>query len=93
MSGGVCCCCGPHLAVGSVDLVDYVCQQDFLLHGAVQLLVLGVLVDLHVVTFERLTHTAQHKRSHHVKDILGDDSKGHGKPRCRIGVSGVHVKV
>ena len=78
MSGGVCCCCGPHLAVGSVDLVDYVCQQDFLLHGAGGRLVRGVRVELHVVTFERVTHTEQHKRSHQVKDIRGDDSKGHG---------------
>lgn len=45
-----------YLAVGPVNLVDHVSKQNLFLHGAVEFLVLGVLADLKVVSFEGLAH-------------------------------------
>lgn len=45
-----------HLAVGSVDLVDHVGQQDFLINSAAEFLIFGVLAHLQVVSFEGLIH-------------------------------------
>lgn len=62
----MCLVCGgrykAYLAVGPVDLVDHVGQQDLLIDGAVELLVLGVLADLQVVSFEGLVHAGRSKK-------------------------------
>lgn len=59
------------LAIGSVDLIDDVGQEDLLLHHTVELLVLGVLVDLQVVTFEWLAHTGgREKVKYYCKQIV-----------------------
>lgn len=47
-----------YLAVGPVDLVDHIGQQDLLLHSAAEFLIFGVLAHLQVVSFEGLVHAA-----------------------------------
>lgn len=57
-SGGTCThLLSLYLAVGSVDLVDHVSQQNLLINSAAELLILGVFTDLQVVSFEGLIHT------------------------------------
>lgn len=45
-----------YLAIGPVNLVDHVGQQDLLFHSAVEFLIFGVLADLQVVSFEGLAY-------------------------------------
>lgn len=45
-----------YLAVGPVNLVDHISQQNLLIHSAVEFLIFRVLADLQVVTFEGLAH-------------------------------------
>lgn len=54
---GVCACVFSDLAIRPVNLVDHVGQQDLLVHSTVEFLIFGVLADLQVISFERLTHT------------------------------------
>lgn len=46
-----------YLAVGSVDLVDHISQQDFLINSTAEFLVLGIFAHLQVVSSEGLIHT------------------------------------
>lgn len=46
-----------YLSIGSVDLVDHISQQDFLINNTAEFLILGVFADLQVVSFEGLIHT------------------------------------
>lgn len=46
-----------YLAVGSVDLVDHISQQDFLINSTAEFVILGVFAHLQVVSFEGLIHT------------------------------------
>lgn len=46
-----------HLAIGSVDFVDHISQQNLLINSTAEFLVLGVFADLQVVSFEGLIHT------------------------------------
>lgn len=50
-------CAFSDLAIRPVNLVDHVGQQDLLVHSTVEFLIFGVLADLQVISFERLTHT------------------------------------
>lgn len=50
-------CVFSDLAIRPVNLVDHVGQQDLLVHSTVEFLIFGVLADLQVISFERLTHT------------------------------------
>lgn len=51
-----------YLAVGSVDLVDHISQQDFLINSTAEFVILGVLAHLQVVSFEGLIHTVVRRR-------------------------------
>lgn len=46
-----------YLAIGPVNLINYISQQNLLIHSIVEFLILGVLADLQVVSFEGLAHT------------------------------------
>lgn len=46
-----------YLAIGPVNLVNHISQQNLLIHGTVEFLIFGVLADLQVVSFEGLVHT------------------------------------
>ena len=54
-----------YLAISSVNLINHISQQNLLIHCTAEFLILGVLADLQVVSFEGLTH-ADRKT---VKDI------------------------
>lgn len=51
-----------YLAVSPVNLVDHVSEQNLLLHSTVEFLVLRVLADLKVVSFEGLAHAEIKRR-------------------------------
>lgn len=62
----------PYLAIGPVNLVDHISQQNLLLHSAVEFLILGVLADLQVVSLEGLVHAEikqRRQRYSQCKDI------------------------
>lgn len=46
-----------YLAIGPVNLINYISEQNLLIHSTVEFLILGVLADLQVVPFEGLAHT------------------------------------
>lgn len=53
-----------YLAIGSVNLVDYISKQDLLIDDTVELLIFGVLADLQVVTSEGLVHARREKNTY-----------------------------
>lgn len=55
-----------YLAISSVNLVNHISQQNLLIHGTVELLILGVLAYLQVVSLEGLAHTENKDRQRRV---------------------------
>lgn len=67
MDGKRCAWHPSYLAISSVDLVNHISQQDLLIHGIAELLVLGVLAYLQVVSLEGLAHTENKDRKRHLQ--------------------------